>query len=264
LKPASVLEQVSRISTEELKMLNTHTLSDLFQHMEWADAAMWTAVLAAPSAATDAKLQEYLYHLHMVQRAFLRVWRGEPRADPYPTFRDAPSLRQWGRSYYGEAGAHLAGLSDAEVAQPLPVPWAAMVEQRLGRAPEVTTIGETALQVALHSLYHRGQVHARLREVGGEPPLVDYIAWVWLGRPAPVWPSVAAENAPDYKVVPEPRNRGSGIYPWIKPSRGWRVLLRAGWRYWLALMRGLTRCLQIYTLRLVALLQADGRLGGQT
>jgi hypothetical protein len=94
----------------------------------------------------------------------------------------------WGRTYYGEAFAYLGALSDVEVSEPLPVPWAAMVERVLGRAPETTTVGETALQVALHSTYHRGQINARLREVGGEPPLVDYIAWVWRGRPAPDWP----------------------------------------------------------------------------
>ena len=94
----------------------------------------------------------------------------------------------WGRSYYSEAVAYLATLNDDQLSRPMPVPWATMVEKRLGRAPETTTIGETALQVALHSTYHRGQVNARLREAGGEPPLVDYIAWVWLGRPAPVWP----------------------------------------------------------------------------
>jgi len=175
-------------------MINTTTLRDLFRHMEWADAAVWTALLASPSATTDAKLQEYLYHLHMVQRAFLDIWRGEPPTAPYPTFTDAQSLMLWGRSYYDEGGAHLAGLSQDQLSQPVLMPWAGMVEERLGRAPEVTTMGETALQVTLHSLYHRGQVNARLREVGGEPPLVDYIAWVWLGRPAPVWPSDASGN----------------------------------------------------------------------
>ena len=67
-----------------------------------------------------------------------------------------------------------------------------MVAEMLGHAPEVTTIGDTALQVALHGTYHRGQINARLREIGGEPPLVDYIAWIWLGRPAAAWPSVPA------------------------------------------------------------------------
>jgi uncharacterized damage-inducible protein DinB len=171
--------------------VNTSDFNDLYKHMEWADAAVWTAVLAAASAQTDSKLREVFYHLHVVQRAFLRIWRNEPRETPYPTFDDTPSLMQWGRSYYTEAYAHLATLSDEQVAHPMVMPWASMVEQRLGRPPAETTVGDTVLQVALHSLYHRGQVNARLREVGGEPPLVDYIAWIWMGKPAPAWPALA-------------------------------------------------------------------------
>ena len=168
--------------------MNMNALTDLYRHMEWADAAVWASVLAREGGRADAKLRDYLYHLHVVQRAFLRAWRGEPRETPYPTFEDAPSLMLWGRAYYGEASAHLAALGDERLSGPMPVPWASMVERSLGRAPETTTFGETALQVVLHTLYHRGQINARLREVGGQPPLVDYIAWVWQGRPAPVWP----------------------------------------------------------------------------
>lgn len=170
-------------------MMNMNTLTDLYRHMEWADAAVWASVLASEGGREDTKIREYLHHLHVVQRAFLRAWRGEPRETPYPDFDDAPSLMSWGRTYYGEAFAHLKTLNDEQTAEPLPVPWASMVERMLGHAPETTTVGETVLQVALHTLYHRGQINARLREVGGEPPLVDYIAWVWLGRPAPNWPS---------------------------------------------------------------------------
>lgn len=175
-------------------MMNMNALADLYRHMEWADATVWTSVLASESGRADAKLREYFYHLHVVQRAFLRVWRGEPRDTPYPTFDDAPSLLLWGRTYYGEAFAHLETLNDEKLSGAMPMPWASMVERRLGRAPETTTIGETALQVTLHSQYHRGQINARLREVGGEPPLVDYIAWVWLGRPAAQWPAGAPQD----------------------------------------------------------------------
>lgn len=175
-------------------MINKTTLTDLYRHMEWADAAVWTAVLASGAAQTDARLQKYLYHLHLTQRAFLRIWRNEPRETPYPTFNDAPSLMQWARGYYSEAFTYLEALSEKKLSEPMTVPWAAMVERRIGRAPAATTIGETALQVVLHSLYHRGQANARLREVGGEPPLVDYIAWIWLGRPAPGWPQAVSND----------------------------------------------------------------------
>ena len=169
-------------------MTDTNMLHDLYRHMEWADALVWSAALEVPEAAGDAKLRELLHHIHVVQHAFFRVWRGEPRDAPYPTFDDLPSLMRWGRSYYADAAAYLGGLDDGDLARPLPVPWAEMVERSLGRAPETTTLGETAFQVPLHTIYHRGQVNARLRALGGEPPLVDYIAWIWLGRPAPEWP----------------------------------------------------------------------------
>jgi uncharacterized damage-inducible protein DinB len=67
------------------------------------------------------------------------------------------------------------------------IPWVAHFEQRLGRTAEVPTLADTMFRVGNHSTYHRGQVNARLRAVGGEPPLVDHIAWVWLGRPAASW-----------------------------------------------------------------------------
>jgi len=169
-------------------MMNVNALTDLYRHMEWADASVWAAVLASESGRNDQKLRDYFYHLHVVQRAFLRTWRGEAREVPYPTFSDATSLMHWGRTYYGEALEHLGLVSEQRLSEPMPLEWASMVERVLGSAPEPTTVGDTVLQVALHSLYHRGQINSRLREVGGEPPLVDYIAWVWMGRPAPGWP----------------------------------------------------------------------------
>ena len=157
--------------------------------MEWADAMVWTAVLASSDGKEDKKLRDCLYHLHLVQFAFLRTWRGEPRDTPFPTLDDTTALMRWGQTYYSAAYAHLGTLSDSALAAPMPVPWADMVERRLGHKPETTTVGDTVLQVTLHSLYHRGQINARLRDLSGNPPLVDFIAWVWFGRPAAVWPS---------------------------------------------------------------------------
>lgn len=169
-------------------MMSVNALAELYRHMEWADASVWAAVLASEGGRSDPKLRDYFYHLHVVQRAFLRTWRGEARGEPYPTFDDATSLMLWGRTYYGEALDRLGRMSEERLSEPMPLEWASMVERALGRSPDVTTVGDTVLQVALHSMYHRGQINARLREVGGEPPPVDYIAWVWMGRPAPSWP----------------------------------------------------------------------------
>ncbi|MEW5978328.1 MAG: damage-inducible protein DinB [Acidobacteriota bacterium] len=176
--------------------MDTRTLLDLYKHMEWADSKVWAAVLASVEAKRDVPLRKLLYHLHKVQYAFLRTWRAEPREAPYPTFEDLLPLSAWGRDYYRQGLAWVGAISAADLSQPMPLAWAGMVERKLGRAPDVTTLGDTALQVPLHSLYHRAQVNARLREIGGEPPLVDYIAWVWGGRPAPEWPVESVANAP--------------------------------------------------------------------
>lgn len=75
------------------------------------------------------------------------------------------------------------------------MPWVAEYEAFLGRRFETPTLGETALQVPSHTTYHRGQVNVRLRELGAEPPLVDFIAWIWFGKPAPNWSRPTAASS---------------------------------------------------------------------
>lgn len=167
--------------------MNLSDLRDLYRHMEWADASVWQAVLASAEACADQKVREYFYHLHLVQRAFLRAWRGEPRDTPYPIFDEVHELMLWGRSYFGEVLEHFETLADEQLSQQAQLPWADIVERELGRKPEILSVAEMMLQVPMHSQYHRGQINARLRAVGSEPPRVDYIVWVWLGRPEADW-----------------------------------------------------------------------------
>ena len=173
-------------------MNNPHTLHELFRQMEWADSLIWSAVFANPEAANDPALRDRLHHIHLVQRAFLQVWRGDYSGPQASSFRDSTSLLDWARECYTEVTRYLSDLNCQDRSQPLIVPWAQMFESRLGRKAAVPSLGETLLQVAMHSTYHRGQVSTRLRELGGEPPLTDFIVWVWLGKPPPSWPLSAS------------------------------------------------------------------------
>ena len=160
---------------------------DLYGHMSWADATVWRTALAHPAAADDATLRDRFVHIHMVQRAFLFVWRGEEQHYP-DTFAALADVAAWGRGYHHDVQSHLDALDDAALDRVVVLPWAERLTARFGKlAP--TTLRETMLQVPLHSTYHRGQVNTRLRELGAEPPLVDYIAWLWMGKPAAEWPS---------------------------------------------------------------------------
>lgn len=173
-------------------MFSLTALRELYDHLEWAEATVWTAALSSPAAASDADLRKLLQHIHSTQRVFLEVWTEQPVGKHYRLeFPSLGELYRWTRPYYAEVRQFLAQITEDRLAIPTPVPWARLFRAQLGRDAEVTTMGETLFQVTSHSTYHRAQVNSRLRALGSEPPLVDYIAWLWRGRPAPVWPAQA-------------------------------------------------------------------------
>jgi uncharacterized damage-inducible protein DinB len=153
--------------------------------MQWADTKVWMAVPDLQGRPDD-RLRRLLLHLHTVQRAFLKIWTGQPLAFPQESeFPTLAGVRAWSMSYYAEAFAFLDSLDETRLGARVHLPWSGHLVRELGREPHMPTLGETVFQVISHSTYHRGQVNGRLRELGIEPPLVDYIAWIWSGRPAP-------------------------------------------------------------------------------
>ena len=158
---------------------------ELFQHLRWADDKVWQAVLALPEAEDDSRLRFLLHHIHVVQHIWLQVWTGQPVEFPEESsFESLEAIREWGTSFHEAVGPWLREVDEARLGEAVDLPFEERVTQQLGQPPEASTISDTLYQVALHSLHHRAQVTARLRELGGEPPTVDFIAWVWLGRPA--------------------------------------------------------------------------------
>jgi uncharacterized damage-inducible protein DinB len=171
--------------------LTLDSLRDFLRHMEWADASVWRAVLGHPAASSDSRVRDLLRHLHFVQRAFLAVWTGRPFQPPDADAAgwDRHAAHSDVRSYYSDLDAAVESFDAAALERPLVMPWVAPYEAQLGRRFEQPTLAETIFQVTSHSTYHRGQVNARLRELGGDPPNVDYIVWIWFGRPAADWPA---------------------------------------------------------------------------
>lgn len=172
--------------------MNLEDLKGFFAHMEWADAQVWTAALSNADATEDAQLRAKLSHTHGVQRAFICVWQNvtvvRPPADP-------PGLRttlEAARAYYRDLAQFVPTLAEEDLARPTVVPWSRGFTEYLGHEPAATTLAETMTQVAMHSTYHRGQVNTRLRELGVEPVLTDYIGWLWFGKPAPAWPGASS------------------------------------------------------------------------
>ena len=168
-------------------MISVDAGRDLFRQMEWADAAVWRAVMAKPEIAADERVLVLLLHLHAVQRAFLLMWKREPvDVEALYAKRDAPALIAWARTYYPEAEAFMAD-AEPRLNELVEMPWLAHFEKQFGRPLHAPTLAETFVQVPMHSMYHRAQVNTRIRELGGVPAAVDFINWVWHGKPDPEW-----------------------------------------------------------------------------
>lgn len=160
---------------------------DLMAHMEWADAHTWRSIYLLPGAQSDARLRYLLHHMHIVQEVYLQAWRGDPfivtELTAYP---DLSALLEWWTPYYPMARSFAESVDENNLETPVDFPWTNLIKEQFGTVLPAT-LAESAWQVFSHTTYHRGQVATRVREIGGVPPTVDYLVWVWQGRPAADW-----------------------------------------------------------------------------
>jgi uncharacterized damage-inducible protein DinB len=157
-------------------------LKDLYRHQEWADAEHWKAFEALPASFDDPALSKRLRHIHLVQKIYLIICNLEKAnvgevVGQFEHFT-TEELKRNVRIYHNDIAALLDRQSLSSLNEPLTIPWM--------KGPTFT-MAEAYTQAALHSHYHRGQNATRLRELGGEPPMTDFIAWLWKGRPIPPW-----------------------------------------------------------------------------
>jgi uncharacterized damage-inducible protein DinB len=163
-------------------------VAGLVDQMAWADAYIWTTVLASPVAVSDARLLTTFHHIHNVQHLFWQAWNHEPFAFRDATdFPTAPDLAEWARDAHLKVRTFLAGLEPAALEREFREPWTDQFEARFPRPAPPHTLAESVVQVVLHTAHHRGQACTRLRELGCQPPTVDFIVWLWAGKPAPDW-----------------------------------------------------------------------------
>ena len=167
--------------------MDRREFQDLLTHMEWADALTWRAARVAPSALTDERLKYLLHHMHLVQEVYLQAWRGDAfKLVELTGFSDLAAIEAWATPYYRLVSEYARTVDELKFSEPVDFPGSQLIADKFGKILPAT-LSESAWQVFSHTTYHRGQVAVRLRELGGEPPLVDFLVWVWSGKPAPEW-----------------------------------------------------------------------------
>lgn len=160
----------------------TSYLEELFAHQEWADAEHWRAFESHPPALRDKALRERLFHIHLVQHAFLYVTG--PRTTQLvinqpEDFPSAADLKQYAQQGLADLNSLLSSATPERLEEIIEVPWF--------KPPARISVRQALTQAAMHSHYHRGQNATRLRELGGVPPTTDFIVWLQKGRPEVRW-----------------------------------------------------------------------------
>lgn len=88
-------------------------------------------------------------------------------------------LKSYGQQANAELQKSLKGASPDHLEETIEIPWF--------KPPLKISVRQALTQAAMHSHYHRGQNATRLRELGGEPPMTDFIVWLRDGQPAAKW-----------------------------------------------------------------------------
>ena len=157
----------------------------MWEHLFWADAALLDAVTSAAGSPPEAARE--FAHIIGAEEVWLARLEDRPARLPvWPSITGA-DLGPMVREVHGHWEDYLAGLQEADVE-------ASVAYSNSAGVRFENSVGDILRHVALHGQYHRGKVNLLLRQAGGTPVPVDYIAYV---RGAPAATEADARRKPD-------------------------------------------------------------------
>lgn len=161
---------------------------DILKYNDWADSLIWKTILSNPVLHQDEKIKLLLHHIHTVQYAFYNLWTDIPQdKNRQKNIPGINEIMETGKSFNEKVLLFANDLKEAELDNYIHIPWSVYVERHLGIKAGKATLADTIIQVVNHSSYHRGQVNKFLRALDVDPPMIDYIAWIWFEKPESDW-----------------------------------------------------------------------------
>jgi uncharacterized damage-inducible protein DinB len=143
---------------------------NLYAYDLWANQRAAASVTTVPN--NDPRALEYLRHIVGAQRIWLS--RFETPENPATSPRPSLSLDECRAAIadlHSRWTALLGTLTEQKLAGDL-------AYKNLKGAEFRTPVHEVLLHLVTHSVYHRGQLAAAVRESGGKPEPTDYIVYV--------------------------------------------------------------------------------------
>jgi len=142
----------------------------LLDYDYWANSETLASLRTVPSGAETPR--KAFNHVIGAQRVWLSRFENpaSPYAQPWPelTLEECASAIEDLRQRWNEL---LDKLTPQELAGELAYKTTKGIEYR-------TPVDDILTHLVLHSAYHRGQVAAAVREVGGKPAATDYVVYL--------------------------------------------------------------------------------------
>lgn len=154
--------------------MDVRLLQDLARHQAWADNAHWKALRENSAVLEDAEIQQRLNHIVQALRMLTALARGET-PDPAPMKKDLP-VEQLQEATQQANAQLLEAINALDLEKMISLP-------RGPQGPWEAPAGVLLLQAVTHSQHHRAQNASRMRQLGVNPPMTDFVVWYALGRP---------------------------------------------------------------------------------
>ena len=155
------------------------TLKDLIGHNGYANASLLGVIRQQQAAAQDAGLLKLLHHIHIANRHwFLLIVNESFVVEEESRLPDSlETIAGQFKAICDREILWVSQIAETDLARRLESPFLPGLN---------VLVAEAMIQVCLHSAAHRAQCAIKLRELGGEPPMIDFILWL-KDRPSPNW-----------------------------------------------------------------------------
>jgi uncharacterized damage-inducible protein DinB len=156
-------------------------IRNLIRYEEWADAHFLQAWEQTPDAASDKEMLQRWAHVVTVQNAFFNILKGKEvtfsREDEFPP---VSQLKIRTQSNHSQLKSLIQDYSSEDLEQRVFIPWLPDRQTTLTRF-------EALIQIVMHTQHHRAQNMTKLQTHGGKPGVIDWIMWVFKGKPEAKW-----------------------------------------------------------------------------
>lgn len=160
--------------------MNVAELTDLYDYNTWAHELVFESVTGLTKEQYERvvggsfpSVRLTLEHVLATEVVWLSRWEGHSLGDApdYSGIADFNSLIRMWRSFRSRQAGFIASLADDELSKPIAIRTRSGIET-------VQPLGDTMLHVVNHASYHRGQLAALVRQVGGTPRGTDYFLYL--------------------------------------------------------------------------------------